>query len=87
MPTRLPANPQPRFHVLHYINTAGTTWLRESDLVFVDKRPYAVLSWSRSKEGDVPEVVIELDSEMLKHDRPDDPVYRYEGEVQDPRTI
>jgi len=86
MGTKLPENVQPRFHVFHPMNTAGTTWLRESDLVFVNKRPYAILSWSHGKKGDVPEVVIELNSKMLTHDAPDDPVYRYEGEIQDPRS-
>jgi hypothetical protein len=84
MRTELPENAL--FHVFHPMNTAGTTWLRESDLVFVNKRAFAILSWSHGAEGDVPQVMIELKSEMLKHDRPDDPVYRYEGEIQDPRS-
>lgn len=78
MRAKLPDADQPRFHVLHAMNTAGTTWLRESDLVFIEKRPYAVIATDR-------EVLIELNPKMLKHDRPDDPLYRYEGEIQDPR--
>lgn len=70
---------QPRLHVLHAMNTAGTTWLRESDLVFIQKKPYAVITTDR-------EVLIELNPKMLKHDLPDDSAYRYEGEIQDPRT-
>lgn len=80
MDTKLPENVQTRFHVFHAINTAGTTWLRESDLVFIEKRPYAVIRTDR-------EVLIELNPKMLKHDRPDDPVYRYEGEIEDPRRL
>jgi hypothetical protein len=79
MPAKLPKNVEPRFHVLHTMNTSGTTWLRESDLVFIQKRPYAVITTDR-------EVLVELNPKMLKHDREDDPVYRYEGELQDPRT-
>ena len=79
MGTKLPEHAQPRFHVFHPMNTAGTTWLRESDLVFIEQRPYAVISTDR-------EVLIELNPKMLKHDKPDDPVYRYEGEIQDPRS-
>ncbi len=79
MPAKLPENAQPRFHVFHPMNTAGTTWLRESDLVFIEKRPYAIIATDR-------EVLIELNPKMLKHDRPDDLVYRYEGEIQDPRS-
>jgi hypothetical protein len=70
---------QPRLHVLHAMNTAGTTWLRESDLVFIQKKPYAVITTDR-------EVLIELNPVMLKHDLPDDSAYRYEGEIADPRT-
>jgi len=79
MPGKLPENHQSRFHVFHPINTGGTTWLRESDLVFIEKRPYAIISTDR-------EVLIELNPKMLKQDRPDDSIYRYEGEIQDPRS-
>jgi hypothetical protein len=71
---------QQRLHVFHPINTGGTTWLRESGLVFKDKRPYAVLNG-----GDQPEVLIELNRKLLSHDQPGDTVYRYEGEIEDPR--
>ena len=72
-------------HVVHPVNTGGTTWLRESDLVFVKKRPYAVLKWTHGEGGDVPEVYIELKPKALKHE-PRNPVYRYEVEVTDPTS-
>jgi len=75
---------QPK-HVIHPVNTEGTTWLRESDLVFVNKRPYAVLKWAHGERGDVPEVYIELKPKLLKHE-PHDPAYRYEAEVPDPTS-
>jgi hypothetical protein len=68
---------QARLHVFFPMNSHGTTWLRESDLVFIKKRPYAVIETDR-------EVLIELNPKMLKHDRPNDPNYRYEGEIRDP---
>ena len=74
-----------QYRVCYPVNTDGTTWLCESDLVFVEKRPYAVLSWSKGKDGVVPEVWTPLDRHLLKHDRAEDPVFRYEGEVPDPR--
>ena len=80
-----PEKVKPQFRVCHPINSGGTTWLRESDLVFVQKRPYAVLSWSHTDRGDVPEKFCELNRKLLKHDRPDDVFYRYEGEIRDPR--
>ena len=70
-------NQQVQLHVFFPMNSHGTTWLRESDLVFIKKRPYAVIETDR-------EVLIELNPKMLKHDRPSDPNYRYEGEIQDP---
>lgn len=75
---------KPQFRVCHPINTHGTTWLRESDLVFVKRRPYAVLSWSHDQQGDHPDLWLELNPKMLKHDRSAGPVYRYEGELEDP---
>src|SRR2546427_4735078 len=80
-----PEKVKSHFRVYHPINSGGTTWLRESDLVFVHKRPYAVLSWSHTDRGDVPEKFCELNRKLLKHDRPDDLFYRYEGEIKDPR--
>ncbi len=78
MRAKQPQSSQHRFHVFHPMNTAGTTWLRESDLVFIKKRPYAVIATDR-------EILVELNPKMLKHDRPNDPNYRYEGEIPDPR--
>jgi len=65
-----------KLRVLHPMNSSGTTWLRESELVFVGKRPFAAVQ---------PDVWIPLNKKMLKHDR-GAPVYRYEGEVRDPAT-
>ena len=67
-------------YVFHPINTRGTTWLRQSGLVFKNKRPYAVLTKDRG------EVLVELNRKLLTHDRPNDTIYRYEGEIEDPRT-
>ena len=43
---------QQRLHVFHPINTGGTTWLRESGLVFKDKRPYVVRESRNLSEDD-----------------------------------
>ncbi len=79
-----PQDVKHHYHVVHPINTHGTTWLRESDLVFLEHRPYAVLSWSHDERGDHPVQWCELNPKMLKHDRTAGPVYRYEGEIEDP---
>jgi hypothetical protein len=71
---------QAHLHVFHPMNSGGTTWLKESDLVFKGERPYAVLNG-----GDEPEVLIELNRKLLSHDQAEDTVYRYQGELQDPR--
>lgn len=62
--------------VCYPVNTRGTTWLRESDLVFVGRKPFVVLDSGR----------IALNPKMLKHGRAD-PYYRYEGEIPDPAPI
>jgi len=85
MPMKWPENLQPKARVCHPLNSGGNTWLRESDLVFVKERPYAVLQWSRGESGDVPDVWLELKGDLLKRDGPDAQVYRYEGELDEPR--
>ena len=85
MPTpSWPQDVKHHYRVFHPINTHGTTWLRESDLVFLKHQPYAVLSWSHDEHGEHPAQWCELNPKMLKHERTDGPVYRYEGEIQDP---
>jgi len=80
MRTKSTSSRQSHLHVFHPMNTGGTTWLKESDLVFKDKRPYAILNG-----GEEAEVLIELNRKLLSHDGPEDTVYRYEGELEDPR--
>lgn len=83
MSVKWPVDLHPNLKVCHPTNTAGTTWLRESDLVFVKRQAYAVFHWEHGRDGDVPDQYVELDPEKLKHDRPTDQVYRYEGELPD----
>lgn len=85
MPMKWPSNLHPHLRVCHPMNTGGTTWLRESDLVFIKDRPFAVFHWSHGRDGDVPDAWAELDRKQLQHDRPNDPMYRYEGELRDPQ--
>jgi hypothetical protein len=78
-----PAKVEVAAHVLHPMNTAGTTWLKESDLVFVNKEPFAVLSWHGDRH-DIPDQFIPLNKKLLHHDHGDLGHYRYEGEIDDP---
>lgn len=80
-----PARIHASAHVLHPINTDGTTWLKESDLVFVNKEPYAVLSW-HGERRDIPDQYIPLNRKLLHHDHGDATHYRYDGELIDPAT-
>ena len=41
MSVKWPVDLHPTLKVCHPTNTAGTTWLRESDLVFVKRSAYA----------------------------------------------
>ena len=79
-----PVDLHPNLKVCHPMNSAGTTWLRESDLVFIKKQAYAVFHWQHRQDGDIPDQYVELDPRQLKHDSPRDRVYRYEGELPDP---
>ena len=83
MPMKWPEKLQSQHRVCHPVTTGGNTWLRESDLVFVQERPYAVLHWSHEQAGDVPDIWLELKSEALKRDAPDG-VYRYDVPLDEP---
>ncbi len=74
---------QAHAHVLHPMNTAGSTWLKESDLIFLNKEPYAVLTWHGDRK-DIPDRFIPLNRKLLRHDRAGH--YRYEGELEDPSS-
>jgi hypothetical protein len=86
MGVQWPKKLQPKDHVVCPINSAGTTWLKDSDLVFVKNKPYAVLSWSKGEQGAIPEVYIELKPKLLEHDRVDSALWRYQGEIADPTS-
>jgi hypothetical protein len=85
MPIKWPENLHPKYRVCYPLNTGGSTWLCESDLVFVRKQPYAVLHWTRDENGETPDAWLPLNRRLLKHDRAEDPVFRYEGELVDPQ--
>ena len=77
-PARIHANA----HVLHPMNSDGTTWLKESDLVFLNKEPFAVLSW-HGERRDIPDQYIPLNRKLLHQDHVRAGLYRYEGELTD----
>ena len=81
-----PKDLHPKQHVCHPMNSGGTTWLKDSDLVFVGKRPYAILSWSHGKDGDEPQTYVELKPKLLHHDRGNSADWRYDGEIADPTS-
>jgi hypothetical protein len=79
-----PENLKHHYKAVFPMSSHGTTWLCESDLVFVKRKPYAVLSWTHDKRGEHPDRWLELNPTMLKHDPAAGAMYRYEGELQDP---
>lgn len=74
-----------RAHVFHPVNSGGTTWLRESDLVFINKEPYAVFGW-HGQRREIPDQCIPLNRKLLHHDHRNPAQYRYEDELKDPST-
>jgi len=84
MPAEWPQDVKHHYKVCLPVNSGGTTWLCESDLVFLKHKPYAVFSWSQDKSGEQPAKWCELNPKMLKHDPNAGAMYRYEGEVPDP---
>lgn len=84
MPHAAPKIHKSSLRVCHPMTTRGTTWLKDSELVFIARRPFAVLSWSQGAHGEVSATLCELKRRLLKHDASAGPVYRYEGEIEDP---
>ena len=76
---------EPKLVVCHPMNSHGTTWLKESDLVFKGTKPIVVFEWAPGKDGVEPKVWKELNRKLLHHDRSDRIHYRYEGEIPDPK--
>jgi hypothetical protein len=63
-------------HVLHPLNAGGSTWLTESDLVFINEEPFAVVKGKH----------LPLNPQLLHHEDGDLSHYRYEIELKEPFT-
>ena len=70
------------FRVRYAVKSNGGSQPRESDLVFVNERPFVVLEWS---EVGAATVTIELDATKLRTADPSGRVFDYSGLLIDPR--
>lgn len=70
------------FRVRYSVRSNGSTEPRESDLVFVNERPFIVLEWS---EVGAATVTVELDAAKLRAADPSGRVFLYSEPVTDPR--
>lgn len=70
------------FRVRYAARSNGGSEPRESDLVFLDERPFAVLEWS---EAGAATVTVELDPAKLRAADPSGRVYDYADLLNDPR--
>jgi hypothetical protein len=70
------------FRVRYAVKDNGGSQPRESDLVFVDERPFVVLEWS---EVGAATVTIELDAMKLRPAEPSGRVFDYSEPLIDPR--
>jgi hypothetical protein len=70
------------FRVRYAVRSTGGAQPRESDLVFVNERPFVVLEWS---EIGAATVTIELDATKLRAGDPSGRVYDYSEPLIDPR--
>jgi hypothetical protein len=70
------------FRVRYAAKSNGGSEPRESDLVFVNERPFMVLEWS---EVGAATVTIELDPAKLRAADPSGRVYDYSELITDPR--
>jgi hypothetical protein len=70
------------FRVRYAVKSNGSSEARESDLVFVNERPFVVLEWAGSGAA---MVTIELDPAQLRATDQGGSVYEYSGILTDPR--
>ena len=70
------------FRVRYAVKSNGSTEARETDLVFVDERPFAVLEWAAAGAA---MVTIELDPAKLRAADAGGLVYEYSEVLTDPR--
>jgi hypothetical protein len=70
------------FRVRYAVKSNGGSQPRESDLVFVNERPFVVLEWS---ELGAATVTIELDASKLRAADPSGRVFDYSELLTDPR--
>jgi hypothetical protein len=70
------------FRVRYAVKINGDPQPRESDLVFVNERPFVVLEWS---EVGAATVTVELDPTKLRAADPSGRVYDYSEPLIDPR--
>ena len=69
------------YRVTHRLRRGNAWYSHESDLIFIDHRPFVVLEWA----GDQPKVKLPLDRAPLEV-MPGSPGYfLYNGELVDPR--
>ena len=64
------------------VRFAGEKGAGESDLVFLDEKPFAVLEWS---EAGAATVTVELDPAKLKPADPSGRIFDYAEGLRDPR--
>ena len=70
------------FRVRYAVKSNGSTQACETDLVFVDERPFAVLEWAAAGAA---MVTIELDPAKLHAADAGGQVYEYSEVLTDPR--
>jgi hypothetical protein len=70
------------FRVRYAVKSNGGSQPRESDLVFINERPFLVLEWS---EVGAATVTIELDPTKLRAADPSGSLYDYSEPLIDPR--
>jgi hypothetical protein len=73
------------YRITHFLVVGETRFVCESDLIFINDRPYVVLEWEGPPENQHTAIKVELDPSKL-HAPSQDGYTVYDGDVVDPRT-
>lgn len=75
------------YRVTHFLVLGELRYLAESDLIFLDDKPFAVLEWAGPRDNQEPELTVALEPTRLQVAYGEAGYFVYDGDVLDPRKV
>ena len=74
------------YRVTHFLLLGNKRYAAESDLIFIEDRPYIVLEWTGPEGNHPPTLTVALEPARLQETPGPSGYFLYDGDVVDPRT-